>query len=205
MRIVFHAMLALSVAVALTGVALGAQSRLAPREEGPSVWSHTAALRRAPRDRVAFEETIAPPVPVSPRYATPVTGAPLLAWRLAEGTDGARVELCPSNDFDVEKTVRLDVRGDHVQLPAPWPTGVWYWRLRGRTRAYVGDRATPTWMLYVGEPPPAAPTVNDFGEVGAVAPRPPSVNDDDWYGKVAALIDEVRAPGSGSPHVQAAP
>jgi hypothetical protein len=203
MRLVFNVMLAVSVAVALTGITLGAQARFAgerPREpEQESGTQHTAALRRAPRERVAFEQTIAPPVPVSPRFATAVWGPPALAWRLEEGTDGARVELCPSSDFDDAKTVRLDVSGDHVQLPAPWPSGVWYWRLRGRTRAYVGQRTTPTWMLYVGAPQGLAnASETDFGEPMAPTARPPAVTDTDWYEKVSALIDEVRAPGSGS-------
>ncbi len=202
MRIVFHAMLALSVAIALTGMALGAQGRLAGAQ-APAGSSHTAALHRAPRDHVPFEATIAPPVPESPRFAAEVAGAPKLAWHLEDGTDGARLELCPTSDFDEAKTVRMDVRGDKVQLPSPWPPGVWYWRLRGRSRGSIGDRATPTWMLYVTSPQSTA-VVGEDGELGFAAPAPPVKADDDWYARVAALIDEVRAPGHGEVHAQAA-
>jgi hypothetical protein len=150
MRFLFHAMLALSLTAVAAGVALGAQARLADRDDADeSAPPVKPSLKRAPTERVPVEETIAPPVPVSPRFAAEVSASPVLAWRLEEGTDGARVELCPTNDFDPDTTRRIDVAGDHVQLASALPPGIWYWHLRGRRRAYLGDRATPTWMLYV--------------------------------------------------------
>lgn len=148
MRFVFHAMLGVSVAVTLTGITLGAEARYGGDESlaGPS---NTTAAGRVHRGRLAIEQAIAPPLPVAPRYGAEVTGTPTLGWRLAEGTDGARVELCPTSDFDESTTKRIDVTGEELRLPASWPAGVWYWRLRGREDAAVGDRATPTWMLFV--------------------------------------------------------
>jgi hypothetical protein len=125
-RFAFHAMLGVSIAVAVTGIALGAEARRA--EDSREGSSHTAAAQRSARARISVEQSVAPPFPIAPRFGAAVLGRPVLAWRLEEGTD---------------------VRGEQVALPAPWPSGVWYWRLRGRDGSTVGDRATPTWMLYV--------------------------------------------------------
>jgi hypothetical protein len=146
-RFAFHAMLGVSIAVAVTGIALGAEARRA--EDSREGSSHTAAAQRSARARISVEQSVAPPFPIAPRFGAAVLGRPVLAWRLEEGTDGARVELSPTSDFDATTLRRIDVRGEQVALPAPWPSGVWYWRLRGRDGSTVGDRATPTWMLYV--------------------------------------------------------
>jgi hypothetical protein len=116
---------------------------------------HTSPLHRQPSSRIPVEQAVAPPLPISPHYGEEISGQPTLAWRLMEGTSGARVELCPTMDFDGETTRHIDVVGDKVMLPASWPAGVWFWRLRGRTGRVVGDRTTPTWMLYVTAPAPA--------------------------------------------------
>ncbi|HEY6459916.1 MAG TPA: hypothetical protein VIY73_07180 [Polyangiaceae bacterium] len=148
MRFVFHAMLGVSLVVASAGIVLGAQARRG-HEDAATGPSHTAALRHAPHEHAALEQTIAPPLPVSPRFGAEVGAGPTLSWRLPAGTDGARVELCPTSDFADETTRRVDVPGEELRLPAQWPAGVWYWRLRGREQGAVGDRATPTWMVYV--------------------------------------------------------
>jgi hypothetical protein len=150
-RFLFHAMLAVAIAIAVTGVALGAQGRFGERD-AVGAFSHTAAASRASHPHARMEQMVAPPFPIAPRLGAAVAGSPVLSWRLEQGTDGARVELCPTSDFDPATSRRVDVEGEHVALPAPWPPGVWYWRLRGRDGATLGDRATPTWMLYVTEP-----------------------------------------------------
>jgi hypothetical protein len=165
MRVVFHAMLCIAVTIVVAGIVLGIGARRRGDEDAAS--AYVVALRRAPPERVSVEATIAPPVPLSPRYGAEASAAPVLTWSLEEGTDGARIELCPTNDFDEATTRRLDMAGERVQLPAPWPHGIWYWRLRGRHRAYVGDRATPTWMLYVADG--AAASVDAPGAVGPFA------------------------------------
>jgi hypothetical protein len=146
-RLVFHAMLGAAIAIAVSGIALGVQAG-PDRSDGSS---HTAAAHRSARDHIAAEEAVAPPLPVSPRFGAEVAGRPVLAWHLEEGTDGARVELSPTNDFDEGTLHRIDVRGEKLVLPASWPSGVWYWRLRGRDGSIIGDRTTPTWMLYVAD------------------------------------------------------
>jgi hypothetical protein len=150
-RFAFHVMLGVSIAVAVTGIALGAESRRRPDDGLDGSSQHTAAAHRAERARMAVEQSVAPPLPIAPRFGAEVGGRPTLAWRLDEGTDGARVELSPTSDFDDATLRRIDVRGEQLVLPPTWPAGVWYWRLRGRDGAIVGDRATPTWMLYVTE------------------------------------------------------
>lgn len=201
---VFHSMLAVSIGFAVTGVALGVQARCGSVEDelaGPHRVAHDDSLPRVP-----VERSVVPPMPVAPRFGAAVS-APTLSWLLSEGTDGARVELCPTNDFDLRTTRHLDVDGEQIALPSPWPTGVWYWRLRGRTGGVVGDRATPTWMVYVGEATSASLDLSARG--GALAlnaspgagPPPPFVptnndgdRDPDWYTKVTALVDEARRP-----------
>ena len=76
-----------------------------------------------------------------------------MLWHLEEGTDGARVELCRTPDFDATTTRHIDVHGDRLDLPAGWPEGAWYWRLRGREDGMTGTRVAPTWMLFVAPEP----------------------------------------------------
>jgi hypothetical protein len=147
-RFLFHIMLGSSIAVAATGIALGADARLGPGADAAAAWSHKASTRER-RARFPVERLIPPPFPIAPRFGGSVAGTRALSWRLEPGTDGARVELCPTSDFDEATTRHIDVEGEQALLPAAWPAGVWYWRLRGRDGATVGDRATPTWMLYL--------------------------------------------------------
>jgi hypothetical protein len=174
MRFLFHALLALAVGSVLAGVAMGVEARMRREDDElrPSAM-HTARMRRGSYERLPIESTIAPPLPVAPRYAAEVVGPPRLVWRLSEGADGARIELCPTNDFDEASVRRLDVVGDEVMLPSPWPAGVWYWRLRGRAGGDVGDRATPTWMLYV-KPATAAGGPADLGAIALRVDSRPS-------------------------------
>ena len=211
----FHCMLAVSVAIASTGVVLGLRARLGSRADGLADSSRTAPPPRpaggaggapTPRPGLAVERSIPPPLPVAPRFGAAVSGSPKLEWRLAEHTDGARVELCPTNDFDGATTRHLDVDGEEVGLPPPWPPGVWYWRLRGISGSDVGQRATPTWMVYVsegrgdGKGPQAAALPADAPTAKAEPTNPPQLPppDDeeaepDWYARVAALIDQARS------------
>jgi hypothetical protein len=206
----FHTMLAVSVAVAVTGVTLGLQARTGPGDDGFAE-RRTAVPHREHHTRIPVERTIAPPLPIAPRFGAGIDGAPRLEWRLAEDTDGARVELCPTDDFADGTTRHMDVVGEELALPAPWPAGVWYWRLRGLSAGTVGDRATPTWMVFVSDssgasteaPQPSTALARRNPPAAPAEPAPPpqfvptvnDENDPEWYSKVAALIDEVRSPG----------
>ncbi len=213
----FHSMLAVAVAVAVTGLTLGLQARAGSGDDDFAQRPVTA-LHREHHTRIPVERSIAPPLPIAPRFGAGVSGAPKLEWRLAEDTDGARVELCPTDDFADGTTRHMDVEGEEIGLPEPWPAGVWYWRLRGRAAGVVGDRATPTWMLFVSDssgaysdaprpatalarrdppaaPPAASPAAQAELDPPQFVPTVDDENDPDWYAKVAALIDEVRSPG----------
>ena len=68
------------------------------------------------------------------------------------GQDRYPAHQAAGRDHEAELAALGDdpaLHGEQVALPAPWPSGVWYWRLRGRDGAIVGDRSTPTWMVYV--------------------------------------------------------
>jgi hypothetical protein len=202
-------MLAVSAAVAVTGITLGLQARAGYGDDGLAQRS-AAVMHHERHARMPVELSIAPPMPVSPRFGADASSTPRLEWRLAENTDGARVDLCPTDDFNEETTRHFDVDGEQVALPSPWPAGVWYWRLRGLNGGAVGDRATPTWMLYVSDPSTAwqegqgtpnvvvradRPTANVESPAPQFVPSSNDENDPEWYAKVAALIDEARSPG----------
>jgi hypothetical protein len=99
---------------------------------------------------------IVPPLPCSPRFGASFPGRPVLSWHRIAGARGARVELSPTLDFDEATIHRFDVAGERLELPVPWPQGVWYWRLRGLARGAVGERTTPTWMFSVESSKPTA-------------------------------------------------
>ena len=112
-------MLAGAVAVAITGAAFGVRARVAGGDELPS--RRSVAMRTGALARVPIERAITPPLPLAPRFGAEVAGAPTLAWHLPEDDDGARVEICPTNDFDDATTRVVDVHGDRVTMPSPWP------------------------------------------------------------------------------------
>ena len=151
MRLFFHGLFGLAIGIVGAGLASGIAAR--------STSSHAAELTPTPRPvghesrvRVSREQAIAPPEPLLPRYAERVSPGGSLAWALDPDTDGARVELSPSPTFDVTTVRFIDVEGDRFRLPASLTAGVWYWRLRGRAEGILGDRATPTRMMFVTTP-----------------------------------------------------
>ena len=107
MRFVFHVMLGVSIAITTAGIALGLEARDEAASLG--VPAHTSPTHRVYAEHLDIEETLPPPLPVSPRYGSEVGPTASLSWRLTEGTDGARVELCPTSDFDESRTRHIDV------------------------------------------------------------------------------------------------
>jgi hypothetical protein len=154
MRFVFHAMLLAAVTIVLVG--LGCGSAEWSTWEAGRLPAH-ATLHRSAHARLPLEATIAPPIAIVPRYGDAVAPGTTLVWRLTEGTDGARVELSPTSDFDAARTRVIDVDGDRMRLPAGLRAGAWYWRLRGESDGAVGERATPTWMLVIAQPQAESP------------------------------------------------
>lgn len=154
MRFVFHAMLVAAVAIVLAGLECGSAQWAS--WEAARVPAH-ATLHRGTHSRLPLEATIAPPIAIVPRYGAGVAPGTTLVWRLTEGTDGARVELSPTPEFDPARTRVIDVDGDRMRLPAGLAAGAWYWRLRGESDGAVGERATPTWMLVIAQPQTESP------------------------------------------------
>jgi hypothetical protein len=139
----------LSGAAVAVAVAAGARARASSQTDDEGSSTDATALRRHDTASFPIERTIPPPAPVAPRYGDAMSASTTLSWQLDDRTDGARVELSPTPDFDEASTVRLDADGNHIDVPTS--PGVWYWRLRGRSESAVGDRISHTWMFYVPE------------------------------------------------------
>ncbi len=150
-------LLSTTLIAAAIGVAAVARARTSAGSTDDGSSTDTTAVRRGDVARLPIERTLAPPTPLAPRYGESTTGVTTLSWWIDDRTDGARVELSPTPDFDDAATVRVDVAGDHADVPTS--PGVWYWRLRGRLEGAVGDRTSHTWMFYVPEPSPRAPRI----------------------------------------------
>ena len=94
--------------------------------------------------------TITAPRPVAPLSTSTVTSRrPTLRWALASATDGAHVDICA----DRACTTILaggDVTGSSFLPSADLPTGVAYWRLRGRSGSTAGTETSPMWQFTVG-------------------------------------------------------
>jgi hypothetical protein len=132
------------------GVGTGA-SALASRADGADI--DASATHHVEWRGVPVERTIAPPLQLGPHYAEALTRVITLSWRLQDGTDGARVEVSSSAEFDVGATEHHDVDGEGLTLPAA--PGIWYWRARGRADGSVGETTSPIWMFYVEPEAPA--------------------------------------------------
>jgi hypothetical protein len=126
--------------LATAGVAAGAHTR-SPALDGATIANYSTPTHRSTSPRTPAESTVAPPTAASPGPGAVLSEGPLLSWHLTGALDGARVELSPSADFDDAVTVRYDVRGGELGVPAV--PGVWYWRLRGRSEGTIGDRPGP--------------------------------------------------------------
>jgi hypothetical protein len=149
--------------LATAGVAAGARSR-SPSFEAATIESYSAATLRRRSPHATYESTIPAPTAATPGPGAVLAEGPLLSWRSPAMLDGARVELSPTPEFEETTTVRYDVRGEELGLPAV--PGTWYWRLRGRSDGAIGDRPGPTQSFTV-RPPSSR----------ARAPRPPEAPD----------------------------
>jgi hypothetical protein len=154
----------LGVAVLSTAGLAGASRERSPVFDAATVESYSAATHRSKSARILAEDAIAAPTAATPGPGAVLREGPLLSWRLDDPSlDGARVELSPSPDFEDATTVRYDVRGVGLGIPAV--PGLWYWRLRGRSDGTIGARPGPTWSFTVSPRPhaPRAPDGPDWG------------------------------------------
>ena len=100
--------------------------------------------------------------------ATVTSQRPTLHWSLADGTDGARVDLC--NDRACSHIVSTFVAsGTSAAPPNALAAGVYFWRLHGTSAGAVGSPTSPTWEFFVGAR--TAPVDTSWGTV-------PDVNGD---------------------------
>jgi FG-GAP repeat len=88
---------------------------------------------------------------VAPLSTSTVTSRrPTLRWALAEGTDGARVELCADRAC-TRVLATIDAGGTSAAPAADLAPGVVYWRLRGLDEARLATVSSPTWEMFVGQ------------------------------------------------------
>ena len=92
-----------------------------------------------------------PPRPIAP-ISTSIVGArrPTFRWQLAAVADGARVELCRERSC-AAPVLSFDAVGVTAVPPSDLPTGVLFWRLRGRAGAITGQSPGAVWQITVSQ------------------------------------------------------
>ncbi|MEI8256925.1 MAG: VCBS repeat-containing protein, partial [Deltaproteobacteria bacterium] len=100
-------------------------------------------------------DAMAPPVdlpaprPIAPLSTSHVTSRrPTVRWALGAATDGARVEWCRDRAC-ADIVASVDAQGLTARPPDDLPTGVVFWRLRGRAGTATGSAPSPTWQFTV--------------------------------------------------------
>jgi len=97
----------------------------------------------------------APPTVAAPRLVAPLSTAtatsqqPTLHWALAEGTDGAQIEICRDRACAAQ-IASFAADGSSGTPTASLPAGVLFWHAFGRRAGVVGKVPSPTWELTVG-------------------------------------------------------
>lgn len=90
-----------------------------------------------------------PPRPISPISASTVGARrPMFRWQLAAGTDGARVDFCRERSC-AAPVLSFDVVGSAATPPSDLPSGVLFWRLRGRSGVVTGLSDGLVWQITV--------------------------------------------------------
>lgn len=107
-----------------------------------------SAMPDGSADRVdAFEDPLAPHLlaPLSTTFQT--STHPTLRWRLAQGANGARVEICRDRACtNVEQ--QSEVMGTEFR-PTPLSPGVHFWRASSVWPSGRVDSVSPTWEFFV--------------------------------------------------------
>jgi hypothetical protein len=110
--------------------------------------------------------------------ATVTSRQPVLRWLLAEGSDGARVEICRDRGCN-EQVTAFNADAESGSPAEALPSGTLFWRAFGRSNGALGLEPTPTWQFNVGAR--SAPVQSSWGTT-------PDVNGD---GFGDALITET--------------
>ncbi|MGF1466419.1 MAG: FG-GAP-like repeat-containing protein [Sandaracinaceae bacterium] len=93
---------------------------------------------------------LVPPRPLfPPSTSTATSRRPTFRWSPADGTDGARVEVCADRAC-AETIAAADVGGSTWRPEADLPPGLVYWRLTSRSSGSLGRDAGPSWPLSLG-------------------------------------------------------
>jgi hypothetical protein len=92
---------------------------------------------------------VTPPRPVAPiSVSFASTRRPTFRWKLAEGSDGARVDVCRDRAC-TEVSASFTAAGDHGAPSSDLPAGVAFWRLHGTAAGGVGSTTSATWEVVV--------------------------------------------------------
>jgi hypothetical protein len=75
--------------------------------------------------------------------------APALHWELAQGTDGAHVEVCADRGC-AKLQATFDAIGNSGKAPVKLKPGVHFWRAFGRSDGVTGQSPSATWEFTVG-------------------------------------------------------
>jgi hypothetical protein len=93
-----------------------------------------------------------PPV-AAPRLLAPLSSAgvtsrrPTLRWLLAEGSDGAHVQIC--RDRACQDVAYERDASDSLRVDGDLEAGVYFWRAFGESGNVTGDEGSPTWQFTV--------------------------------------------------------
>ncbi len=92
-----------------------------------------------------------PARPIAPISSSMVSvRRPLFRWELASGSDGVRVDVCRERSC-VAPVLSFDATGTSSLPPSDLPSGVLFWRLRGRVGAVTGLSAGAVWEMTVSQ------------------------------------------------------
>lgn len=121
--------------------------------------------------------------------ATVTTSRPTLRWSPAEGTDGARVDVCRDRlCIMIEQS--FDATGSNGRPPAALAAGVHFWRVSGRSGAVTGRPGGLPWAFFV----PARLTPLDLSYGAA-----PDFNGDGYADLAISLRSALMVVYIGSP------
>jgi hypothetical protein len=103
------------------------------------------------------------PRPIAPlSTATATSQRPTFRWELAEGADGASIDVCGDRLCSVVVT-SFSAMGSSGRPSAPLNAGVYFWRLHGTRSGTVGANASAPWEIAIGAQD--APVDTSWGSV----------------------------------------
>jgi hypothetical protein len=94
---------------------------------------------------------VQPPHLIAPLSTATVTSRrPLLRWTLADGSDGARVEICRDRQC-TRMVTTFDAKGSSAVPPNDLPIGPWFWRAFSQSLgSSIGSSWSPIWEFTTG-------------------------------------------------------